>query len=105
MPRSSSRSQSRGGYSGVPVFAVDDTLDALGALATPVARAWGGPVVIVAGSNGKTTTKEMLRAALGRAMTCTRPPETSTTGSACRSRSRIPPLRDRGDRGGHEPAR
>jgi UDP-N-acetylmuramoyl-tripeptide--D-alanyl-D-alanine ligase len=50
---------------GVPVFAVRDPLAALGALARYRRRAWGKPVVAVAGSNGKTTTKELLRAALG----------------------------------------
>lgn len=52
---------------GVPVFAVRDTLAALGALAHYRRRAWARPVVAVAGSNGKTTTKELLRAALGAA--------------------------------------
>ena len=50
---------------GVPVFAVRDTLVALGALARYRRRAWGRRVVAVAGSNGKTSTKELLRAALG----------------------------------------
>lgn len=50
---------------GVPVFPVADTLVALGALARYRRRAWGRPVVAVAGSNGKTSTKELLRAALG----------------------------------------
>lgn len=54
---------------GVPVFAVRDPLAALGALARYRRRAWGKPVVLVAGSNGKTTTKELLRAALGAAFT------------------------------------
>lgn len=51
-----------------PVFRVPDTLVALGQLATFHRRAWGGPVVMVAGSNGKTTTKDLIRAALSRAM-------------------------------------
>lgn len=50
---------------GVPVLSVRDTLVALGALARHRRRAWGGRVVAVAGSNGKTSTKELLRAALG----------------------------------------
>lgn len=50
---------------GVPVFAVRDPLQALGALGAYRRRVWGKPVVAVAGSNGKTTTKELLRAALG----------------------------------------
>ena len=54
---------------GVPVFAVRDTLVALGALARYRRRAWTGTVVGVGGSNGKTTTKELLRAALGSCLT------------------------------------
>lgn len=50
---------------GVPVFAVRDTLAALGALAHFRRRAWGGPVIGVGGSAGKTTTKDLLAAALG----------------------------------------
>jgi UDP-N-acetylmuramoyl-tripeptide--D-alanyl-D-alanine ligase len=50
---------------GVPVFEVSDTLVALGALGTFRRRAWGKPVVAVAGTNGKTSTKELVRAALG----------------------------------------
>ena len=53
---------------GVPVFIVPDTLVALGQLANYYRRAWGGPVVMVAGSNGKTTTKDLIRAAVSRAM-------------------------------------
>lgn len=44
---------------------VPDTLVALGDLARHRRRALAGRVVAVAGSNGKTTTKELLRAALG----------------------------------------
>ncbi len=50
---------------GVPVFAVADTLAALGALGRERRRAWGGRVVGVVGTNGKTSTKELLRAAIG----------------------------------------
>ncbi|MFL5561047.1 MAG: UDP-N-acetylmuramoyl-tripeptide--D-alanyl-D-alanine ligase [Gemmatimonadaceae bacterium] len=49
----------------VPVYLVDDTLHALGALGSHRRAAWGKPVVGVTGSNGKTSTKELLRAALG----------------------------------------
>ena len=54
---------------GVPVYAVPDTLVALGALGRFRRRAWGRPVVAVAGSNGKTSTKELVRAALGSTLT------------------------------------
>ncbi|MEO7363743.1 MAG: UDP-N-acetylmuramoyl-tripeptide--D-alanyl-D-alanine ligase, partial [Gemmatimonadaceae bacterium] len=54
---------------GLPTFVVDDTLVALGNLATVWRRVWGGPIIAVAGSNGKTSTKDMLRAALGSAFT------------------------------------
>ena len=50
---------------GVPVYHVADTLAALGRLARYRRRAWGKPVIAVAGSNGKTSTKDMLAAALG----------------------------------------
>lgn len=48
----------------VPVFVVDDTLLALGDLARFQRMVWGGTVIAVAGSNGKTSTKELLRSAL-----------------------------------------
>ncbi len=54
---------------GVPVYHVPDTLAALGALARYKRRAWGRPVVGVVGTNGKTSTKELLKAALGGALT------------------------------------
>ncbi|HEY3285860.1 MAG TPA: UDP-N-acetylmuramoyl-tripeptide--D-alanyl-D-alanine ligase [Gemmatimonadaceae bacterium] len=54
---------------GVPVFAVDDTLHALGALGCFYRAAWPIPVVAVGGSNGKTSTKELLKAALGARFT------------------------------------
>lgn len=53
---------------GLPVFAVTDTTRALGALGVWWRATWGGTVVAVAGSNGKTTTKELVRAALGTAL-------------------------------------
>ena len=52
----------------VPVFQVEDTLVALGNLGSDWRRKWGGKVVMVAGSNGKTTTKDLIRAALSRAL-------------------------------------
>lgn len=51
----------------VPVFVVHDTLRALWSLASYRRRAWGGsgrPIIAVAGSNGKTTTKELVNGAL-----------------------------------------
>jgi UDP-N-acetylmuramoyl-tripeptide--D-alanyl-D-alanine ligase len=50
--------------SGVPVVEVDDTLAALGALGRAHRKRWGGTVVAVAGSAGKTTTKAVIAAAL-----------------------------------------
>jgi UDP-N-acetylmuramoyl-tripeptide--D-alanyl-D-alanine ligase len=54
---------------GIPLYTVPNTLTALGLLGLYRRRAWGKPVVAVAGSNGKTTTKELLRAALGAMLT------------------------------------
>ena len=50
---------------GVPVYQVNDTLIALGALGTFRRRAWNKPVIGVVGTNGKTSTKELILAALG----------------------------------------
>lgn len=52
------------GSMGVPVFEVGDTLIALGELGRFWRRAWGKTIVGVAGSNGKTSTKDLIRAAL-----------------------------------------
>ena len=49
---------------GIPSFVVADTTHALGALGSWWRATWAGTVVAVAGSNGKTTTKELVRAAL-----------------------------------------
>jgi UDP-N-acetylmuramoyl-tripeptide--D-alanyl-D-alanine ligase len=49
---------------GVPVLHVDDTRAALGLLGRYWRRAWNGPVIGVVGTNGKTSTKELIRAAL-----------------------------------------
>ena len=54
---------------GIPTYVVPDTLVALGQLATAWRRAWNGPVIAVVGSNGKTSTKDMLRAAIGSTLT------------------------------------
>ncbi len=53
---------------GLPVIAVNDTTRALGALGAWWRKTWGGTVIAVAGSNGKTTTKELIRAALAGAL-------------------------------------
>lgn len=50
---------------GVPVYVTPNTLQALGALARYRRRAWGGLVVGVGGSNGKTSTKELIRVTVG----------------------------------------
>ncbi len=50
---------------GVPVFEVPDTLVALGQLGRYRREAWARPVIAVGGSNGKTSTKELLKAVLG----------------------------------------
>ena len=50
---------------GVAVFEVADTLVALGALGRYRRCVWGKPVVAVVGTNGKTSTKELLKATLG----------------------------------------
>ena len=52
---------------GVPIFEVRDTLVALGALAHYWRKAWGKTIVAVAGSNGKTSTKDLIKAALSGA--------------------------------------
>jgi UDP-N-acetylmuramoyl-tripeptide--D-alanyl-D-alanine ligase len=49
----------------VPTIVVPDCLQALGRLANYRRRAWRKPVIGIVGSNGKTSTKELLKAALG----------------------------------------
>jgi len=60
---------SRAAALGVATFVVDDTGRALAALGSYRRRAWGGPVVAVAGSNGKTSTKALISAALSGGLT------------------------------------
>ena len=55
------------GCSAIPVIAVADPRKALGDLAAAVRKLYQGRVVGVTGSNGKTTTKELARAALSAA--------------------------------------
>ena len=50
---------------GLDLFEVDDPLRAFGRLARARRRRIGGPVVAITGTNGKTSTKEMLAAVLG----------------------------------------
>jgi UDP-N-acetylmuramoyl-tripeptide--D-alanyl-D-alanine ligase len=57
---------------GIPVIAVADPRRALGALAAAVRARFAGRVVGVTGSNGKTTTKELIAAALASAGTVLR---------------------------------
>jgi UDP-N-acetylmuramoyl-tripeptide--D-alanyl-D-alanine ligase len=56
----------------LPVVAVADTTRGLGDLAAGHRRGFGGPVVAITGSNGKTTTKEMCAAILDGLGPCLR---------------------------------
>jgi UDP-N-acetylmuramoyl-tripeptide--D-alanyl-D-alanine ligase len=51
-------------YKNQPIIIVDDTLTALGKLANYHRRRFNFPVIAIAGSNGKTTTKELTASAL-----------------------------------------
>ena len=55
------------GFSKCPVILVDDTRKALGRLAARYRRDYAIPVIAVGGSNGKTSTKDLLGAALSPA--------------------------------------
>jgi UDP-N-acetylmuramoyl-tripeptide--D-alanyl-D-alanine ligase len=48
-----------------PLFVVKDTVEALGKLANIHRKKFGIPIIAVAGSNGKTTTREMIASVLG----------------------------------------
>lgn len=58
-----------------PYVVVDDTVKALGDLALVHRRKFSIPIVAIAGSNGKTTTKEMTAAVLGTQYRVLRTPE------------------------------
>lgn len=57
-------SESRAVASGLPLLIVDDAKLALGALAAHWRRRFAIPVILIVGSNGKTTVKEMIAACL-----------------------------------------
>jgi UDP-N-acetylmuramoyl-tripeptide--D-alanyl-D-alanine ligase len=50
----------KGRRASLPIFVVKNTLDAFGALANLYRKKFNIPVLVVAGSNGKTTTKELI---------------------------------------------
>jgi len=58
---------SAGIFDYAPALVVDDTRRALGALAQAHRRRWTGALIAITGSAGKTTTKELTRAALALA--------------------------------------
>ncbi len=61
------------------VIRVEDTLRSLGETARAWRRKWGGVVIAVTGSNGKTTTREMIYHILSGAMPCKRSPRSFNT--------------------------
>lgn len=61
------RSRISAGFSACPVIAVDNTRLALGRLAERYRRDFNAPVIVVGGSNGKTTTKELIASVLSQA--------------------------------------
>ncbi|MGD1000549.1 MAG: UDP-N-acetylmuramoyl-tripeptide--D-alanyl-D-alanine ligase [Candidatus Brocadiia bacterium] len=61
------------------VVRVKDTLRALGQSARAYRRTWGGKVIAVTGSNGKTTTREMIYHILSAHMPCHRSPKSFNT--------------------------
>jgi UDP-N-acetylmuramoyl-tripeptide--D-alanyl-D-alanine ligase len=68
----SSGSLPAGDRAPLPVIRVSSTIDALQNLARDVRRRWGMPLIGVTGSAGKTTTKEMISAVLGKKYTVLR---------------------------------
>src|SRR5262249_38489101 len=64
--------ESGGTAPGCPVIRVSSTIASLQNLARDVRRRWGVPVIGVTGSAGKTTTKEMIAAVLGKKYTVLR---------------------------------
>ncbi len=59
-------SAARSGREMCPVYQVEDTLEALSALARKVRQSAGAVVFAITGSAGKTSTKDMLKAMVGR---------------------------------------
>ena len=55
----------------IPRLIVENTIQALGKLANLYRRKFDIPVIAIGGSNGKTTTKEMIRDVLGTKYNCT----------------------------------
>ena len=55
-----------------PLIRVESTIEALQTLAQDVRRRWGMTIIGVTGSAGKTTTKEMIAAVLGKKFTVLR---------------------------------
>ena len=58
---------------------VENTLRALGDCARRHRRRWGGAVIAVTGSNGKTTTREMIHHLLSGVMACKQSPKSFNT--------------------------